>query len=125
MKDKFDLDTGELLPPVVRPPWWRMSVKTPMSEESIVQQHLEPSANVNAIVARFRRTGEFPSAKVPPVYADVTGLQGDFTERVNASRLMMEAVARAADKPSVDQASSVPGKPQDAPAASVEPPKGG
>lgn len=36
--------------------------------------------DVNVIMARFERTGILPDATTPPVYDDVTSLQGDLTE---------------------------------------------
>lgn len=125
MRDVFDHFTGELLPPIVRPPWWRMSVKTESGTESMVQQHLEESANVNAIVARFRRTGEMPPARQAPVYADVTGLQGDFTDRINASRATMDALGAASERRKAEEAAKASAQPAAPPTASAEPPAGG
>lgn len=54
--------------------------------ESKTRQADKQAADINAIVDRFNRTGQLPPAKTQPMYADVTGLQGDLTESVNKSR---------------------------------------
>lgn len=54
--------------------------------ESMTQQSHFDQTDVNAIVARFDRTGQLPPARQAPVYGDVTGLQGDLTDRINQSR---------------------------------------
>lgn len=51
------------------------------SGQSLTQQHHKEACDIGRIIGRYRRTGEFPPAKHPPVYGDVTHLQGDVTER--------------------------------------------
>lgn len=54
--------------------------------ESKTRQADAESANINAIIDRYARTGMMPPARFDPAYADVTGLQGDLTERYNDAR---------------------------------------
>lgn len=77
---------------IVRPPHWREPVKTDCSGDSLTQQSHAESCDINAIVARFDRTGQLPLATRPAVYMDVTGLQGDLTELYNQSA---ETIQRA------------------------------
>jgi len=72
--------------PVVRPWWWRESVKTAIVGESRTQQAHKDTTDVNVILSRYERTGVLPSVKQNGMYADVTGLQGDLTERIMESQ---------------------------------------
>lgn len=69
--------------PRPRPRNSRLRVIATNNGESMTQQAHLDQTDVNAIVARFDRTGQLPPALRAGQYADVTGLQGDLTERLN------------------------------------------
>lgn len=95
MNDAHDYGKKPSLP--VRPPWARVRFQTVNEEPSMTQQSHFDQTDVNAIVARFERTGVMPPPMRPGQYADVTGLQGDFTEILNRSeKMILDAQAFAA-----------------------------
>lgn len=53
---------------------------------SRTQQADKDQTDVNAIVARFDRTGQLPINNQKPQYADVTELQRDLTTQIQESR---------------------------------------
>lgn len=71
--------------PFVRPRWCRERRMEDFGTESSVQQGFGEQTNINEIVKRFQRTGFMPPQR-EPIYADVTGLQGDLTELIERSR---------------------------------------
>lgn len=77
-----DEDTGEILAPFVRPPWWRGALKTIIDGPSMTQQSHAESCDINNIVRTYDRTGVLPPATREAQYGDVTDLQGDLTERL-------------------------------------------
>lgn len=74
----------------VRPPFFRERFPTIIVGESMTHQSHAASVDINAIVARFQRTGQLPPGNGPGVYADVTALQGDLVERAIASQEVIE-----------------------------------
>lgn len=93
MKKHIDRSTGAITAglecgsaPFVRPPWCRPKVVTFNDEPSMTQQVHKDLTDVNVIVDRFARTGYLPGGTAQARYADVTGMQGDFTELVERSR---------------------------------------
>lgn len=81
--------------PRIRPPWCRVRYGMDFGDqESLVQQAHWDQTDVNAIVDRYHRTGILPPVQNNGVYADVTGLQGDLTERIQKSR---EDIAAASE----------------------------
>lgn len=79
MKKSIDKSTGELA--LFRSPFWRERVQfVPVGDSMTHQSHAE-ACDVNAIIRRYDRTGVLPPATREAQYGDVTGLQGDLTER--------------------------------------------
>lgn len=70
----------------VRFPFQRDRVQSIQGGESCTDINHQEASDVNAIVARYHRSGELPPVRTPPNYADVTGLQGDLTERLQWAR---------------------------------------
>lgn len=66
----------------VRPRRFRERVFHELVGESMCERSHADSVDVNKIVARFHRTGDLPKPRHEPIYEDVTGLQGDFRERL-------------------------------------------
>lgn len=87
---------GSRVPRPVRQPWCRVRVITENDEPSMTQQSHKDQTDVNAIVERFQRTGQLPPAIREPTYADVTELQGDYTEMVNRARQTMQTASEFA-----------------------------
>jgi len=67
---------------IVRPRRFRERVFQSSEGESMCERSHADSVNINNIVARFHRTGELPKPTSEPIYEDVTGLQGDYRERL-------------------------------------------
>lgn len=68
---------------IVRPRRFRERVFQRSEGESMCERSHADSVNINNIVARFHRTGELPKPTSEPIYEDVTGLQGDYRERLD------------------------------------------
>lgn len=79
--------------PAVRPWWHRERVHTVLEGESMTHQSHAADCDINRIIKRYDRTGALPPGRSDGRYADVTPLQGDFTERVLQSREAMHKVA--------------------------------
>lgn len=80
--------------PFVRPRWCReREALSFVGVESVTQASHFDQTDVNAIVARFERTGALPPSRQQGIYADVTGLQGDLTEMIEASRRVMTGIS--------------------------------
>lgn len=90
-KSKVDKDTGEVSY-YFRHPLERVRHQTVVEGESMTHQSHAESCDINQIIARYDRTGELPRGRNQGVYADVTQLQGDLTERaVNAKEVIKKA----------------------------------
>ena len=98
--------------------------------ESMTRQSEKASADVNAIVERFARTGIMPPNTKQPIYDDVTGLQTDLTDAYNASiatRAQYESDMKAfqekqaAEAAIAAQAAQNPSPPPSEPSAPVSP----
>lgn len=86
-------ETGEVsFHRVVRHPFHREAYGTKFCGESKTHASHAESCDINRIVASYMRTGNLPPSKGQGAYADVTGLQGDLTTRINESR---ETIAKA------------------------------
>jgi len=73
--------------PRVRPPYCRTRFLTINDEPSMTQQSDLDQTDVNAIVDRFKRTGQLPNINEPRAqYADVSDLQIDLTTAINRLR---------------------------------------
>lgn len=72
--------------PRIRKPWERERTYTKTYGESRTQTVFGNETDVNAIMARFTRTGIMPPARGEPQYADVTELQQDMTEALEAGK---------------------------------------
>ena len=79
-----------------------MNIKKPLERErvqiryqgdrskTVTDRSFGNDTDVNKIVARFARTGEFPGDNNPGQFADVTGLQGELTDLIGESREALE-----------------------------------
>jgi len=65
--------------------------------QSVTDRSFGNDTDVNKIVARFARTGEFPGDSNQGQFADVTGLQGELTDLIGESREALEKY-KAAEK---------------------------
>lgn len=82
MRDSDHFALGErALTRLPRDPLTRDALPFFTQGESETRQSEKASADVNAIVERFSRTGQLPPARFEGSYADVTAYQGDLTER--------------------------------------------
>ena len=85
--------------PLIRKPWHRGRMPTDLGEQTLrVDASQGNDTDVNRIVARFARTGELPSPRGNPQYADVTALQGDLTEMIERGKLAAEELAQLEQK---------------------------
>lgn len=116
-----NLCTGEI-PRPVRQPWCRIRVITVNDEPSMTQASHYDQTDVNAIVERFKRTGQLPVPIATPQYADVTGLQGDLTDLHNRAREHIEIAERfAAGWKPPEALKTTPGEKETVPPASTPP----
>lgn len=75
----------------VRKPWHSQRLKTVVEGDSMTQQSHAASCDINTIVGQFTRTGFLPPGRDgEPQYADVTGLQGDLTEKLIKSQQVID-----------------------------------
>ncbi|WNK13184.1 MAG: internal scaffolding protein [Microvirus sp.] len=87
---KVNKHTGECPPvrcpeskrPFVRAPWCRERLREVNDEPSQTHTAHGVSVDVNHIVDRYTRDGYLPMQSRQPMYGDVTGLQGDLTQRL-------------------------------------------
>lgn len=91
-------NTSTFTPPRVRHPYERVRVTTTFSGKSMTHQSHAESCDINNIIRKFDRTGVLPPSTRPEQYADVTGLQGDLTERINTSREILDKAGRAVEQ---------------------------
>ena len=76
--------------PYIRKPYDRERSSVDFSQvDSVTDTSFGNDTDVNNIVERFARTGSLPQPVVPANYADVTGLQGDFTELIEKGKEAM------------------------------------
>lgn len=95
----------------------RERYRTPFSNfgPSMTDQTKALETDINYIVARYARSGEFPPLLQQPVFADVTQLQGELSERLAyAERIIGEAKALQ------EAAKAAAAKPADVPVTPVE-----
>lgn len=85
MRDSVDATTGEILRSL-RYPFERTRVGIVFELPSRTVNSFKDETDINNIVNRFARSGMLPPNPGGGVFADVTGLQGDLTERVNFSK---------------------------------------
>lgn len=77
--------------PEIRKPWERERVYTDLgNNQSVTDRSGGNDTDVNKIVARFSRTGHLPPSNREPQYCDVTSLQGDLTDKLEAGRKAAE-----------------------------------
>jgi len=108
---------GERTPaPLPRDPLVRDALLFFTEGESMTRQSEKASADVNAIVERFARTGQLPPARFEGSYADVTGLQGDLTELYNRSQDTQAAYAEALERANAQPEPAPEPAPESAPA---------
>lgn len=96
---KVNKRTGEVLGPVVRKPYSRTRIYTPIEGESMTHESHAESCDINNIIRQFDRTGVLPPPTRQPYYGDVTALQVDMTEAVAASQEIMEEASANLRKP--------------------------
>lgn len=112
----IDPKTGEVVGRVRRP-YERERVVTVFEGESMTSQDARDLTDINVIVEQYARTGVLPPAKKPPVFADVTLLQGDLTERImfaqevggKAAAAQEEVRRKRSAKPGDSKGQSEPG----------------
>jgi len=104
---------------VVRPRRFRERLFQSSEGESMCERSHADSVNVNNIVARFHRTGELPKPTHEPIYEDVTGLQGDYRERLEfLDGVKARVEAWYSEQARLAEAAQAPPTPTDAPPAS-------
>ena len=79
--------------PCMRMPYDRLRVQSKQGGESTTVQDPQNTTDVNEIVKKYHRTGMMPPGK-QGIYADVTGLQGDLTERLIWAKQVQEDAQR-------------------------------
>lgn len=77
-------------PRIVRRPWERTRVSFTCEGESKTQQSHRDSVDVNAIVARFDRTGQLPPGRIDPQYGDVSDMNRPYAELIEQSRDVLD-----------------------------------
>lgn len=96
---EVDTSTGVIAePPFVRGPFVRERVRTPSGGVSRTHQAHADECDINKILARFDNTGSLPPGKGEGQYANVVGLQGDLTTRINHSREILDQAGRDLDE---------------------------
>lgn len=80
---------------IVRLPHQRERVQSIQGGESCTDINHQEASDVNEIVARYHRSGFLPPATKQATYADVTGLQGDLTERIQWAREQLDNAQKA------------------------------
>lgn len=89
---KHDITTA---PVYVRHPFERVRTQYATQGDSKTHQSHADSCDINNIIRRFDNTGTLPPTTREAQYADVTALQeGDLTERINHSRVVLDAAGR-------------------------------
>lgn len=103
----------------IRDPYDRHRTVTVVPGDSMTQISHAEACDINFIVKRFARTGQLPPPARQPVYGDVTGLQGDLTERFEWARQLVQEAEEASLA-----ASAGPGGSQGGTPPATEPPTG-
>lgn len=108
---------------VVRPRRFRERVFHQLEGESMTERSHADQTDINVIVSRYRRSGDLPPPQTPPIFMDVTALQGDYRQRlahlqrVKADlQMFYEAEAAAAEAALAAEQAAI--TPPDAPPAS-------
>lgn len=71
--------------PYIRKPWERVRVSVVTDTPTMTQQSHRDQTDVNAIIARFDRTGELPPNASVPQYGDVSDLNRPYDELIQMS----------------------------------------
>lgn len=77
----------------VRRPYERLRVETVFVGETMTVNSFKDETDINNIVGRYDRSGILPTSDKQGAFADVTGLQGDLTERINKSKAILDKAA--------------------------------
>lgn len=114
---------------VIRHQNQRDRTPTPITGESTVVAVPWEETDVNAIVERYARTGLLPLQTREGIYADVTKLQGDLTERYLWSMERLEEIrTRAAQEEPATHEAANPDQQQSSeapqPSGDKKPPQG-
>ena len=89
MSAKYFDDSGLLF----RGPFFRERFTFSTVGDSMTRQADADSCDINRIIERYDRSGTLPTGRVQGVYDDVTGLQGDYAERIIESRAVQAQVS--------------------------------
>ena len=112
-------------PRYVRLPHHRQRVQSEQGGESDVDQTYLTVTDVNTIVANYARTGIMPEAKRTARFGDVTGYQGDLTDRILWAKEQLdnakEAYETLKQAQTVEQSEPQTINEQEAPQTSTEP----
>ena len=92
------LTTPEQKQRIVRRPWDRERLQVNCAGETNVDVSAYASTDVNNIVKVFHRTGELPPAGKQGIFADVTLLQGDLTDRIEWAKQVHEDFTRETEE---------------------------
>lgn len=79
---------------IVRLPHQRVRVQAEGGGESLTDQGAYETSDVNRIVAQYARTGVLPPATRQARFEDVTGLQGDLTDKLQWATQTLEKVTQ-------------------------------
>lgn len=72
--------------PFVRNSWCRERLKAKIDPVSMTQESHRDQTDVNAIIARFERTGHMPQNREQPQYGDVSHLNDDLLVIINRAK---------------------------------------
>lgn len=113
----------QYVPPYVRGKFERERAYAPTSPDSITHQADAENADINQIVARYKRTGIIPPSTKQPQYADVTGLQGrDLTELINLQNEVETTIRETRERLTREAAEARQKPPEGIPPAQEPPP---
>lgn len=76
-----------------RKPWCRERIVTKLEGDSMVQKSALEECDINKVIEKFNRTGILPRTKSVGQFADVTGVQGDLTEKLAESEATLSQFA--------------------------------
>lgn len=100
----------------VEPHTLRRRVQIDWVEESLTMQSFKDECDANRILANYMRTGQLPPSHRQGVYADVTNLQGDLTEKISAARATKSKAREALRNKAKDKAAAAASASQGNPA---------
>lgn len=106
-----DHDQIAVLATPVRNLHTRLRVQHIPEGESLTQQSFQDSVDINSIIARYDRTGVLPLPTRPAQYADVSGLNKEFTDLLTVNRRVQARINEAAAARN-QEATSVPDQPK-------------